>query len=237
MQAWRARSPHRTMKPATVAVGCSISSTAPRHPDNRLPKGRPAAQGPLAQPRGGAVRLRHFRPALGRAPLHPLVGLARRRPHVLPDQGPEDCTQTLPERLALGDPATVEGLHGRFDFADDGQREIWLAGGMGIAPFTARMQALAEQPDGRSVDLFCSTSTPDRGFIAKVHQRAALAPGHGLVLRSGGLRPCAAAGPCRPRPGAGRLPPGTVQAALSSAARADTGPAASRIHLTARVAP
>jgi predicted ferric reductase len=49
---------------------------------------------------------------------------------------------------------------------------VWVAGGIGITPFIARMQALALAPDGREVDLFYSTSAPDAVFIDKVRQRA-----------------------------------------------------------------
>lgn len=69
-----------------------------------------------------------------------------------------DYTRSLPNRLALGDRVVVEGPYGHFTFCGKGKRQVWISGGIGITPFVARMQALAAQGDGRSVDLFHCTS-------------------------------------------------------------------------------
>lgn len=87
-------------------------------------------------------------------------------------KGIGDYTATLPQTLKVGDPVTVEGPYGRFDFADGKPRQIWVAGGIGITPFIAGLQALAEQPDGRSIDLFYSTAAPDQTFIERLQQLA-----------------------------------------------------------------
>jgi len=87
-------------------------------------------------------------------------------------KGIGDYTGQLPGTLQVGQPVTVEGPYGRFGFAGDKNRQVWVAGGIGITPFIARMQALALAPDGRQVDLFYSTSAPDAVFINKVRQRA-----------------------------------------------------------------
>jgi predicted ferric reductase len=87
-------------------------------------------------------------------------------------KGIGDYTDTLASHLKLGDRVTVEGPYGRFNFKGSKPRQIWIAGGIGITPFIARMEALVERPDGIPVDLFYSTSSPDDGFIAKVRQRA-----------------------------------------------------------------
>ncbi len=83
-------------------------------------------------------------------------------------KGIGDYTDTLAGHLKAGDRVTVEGPYGRFDFSASEPRQIWIAGGIGITPFIARMETLAEHPDGIPVDLFYSTSSPDEGFIAKV---------------------------------------------------------------------
>lgn len=83
-----------------------------------------------------------------------------------------DYTRQLPYRLRVGDPVTVEGPYGRFDFSGDKERQIWVAGGIGITPFIARMQALASEAGGKRVDLFYSTAAADESFIGKVRQRA-----------------------------------------------------------------
>ena len=52
-----------------------------------------------------------------------------------------DYTGRLPATLKAGDPVRVEGPYGRFDFGGAQARQIWVAGGIGITPFVARMQA------------------------------------------------------------------------------------------------
>ncbi|MDR0717818.1 MAG: hypothetical protein LBF50_10460 [Azoarcus sp.] len=73
--------------------------------------------------------------------------------------------------LKAGDPATVEGPYGRFRFESDKPRQIWVAGGIGITPFMARMEELARQSRTEAagtVDLFYSTKTPDETFIERL---------------------------------------------------------------------
>ena len=64
---------------------------------------------------------------------------------------------------------------GRFDFASPQPQQIWVAGGIGITPFIARLQALAHQDGDKPIDLFYSTAAPDEGFIARLHALAAQA--------------------------------------------------------------
>ncbi len=87
-------------------------------------------------------------------------------------KGLGDYTSTLPATLKVGDLVKVEGPYGCFAFDDRMPRQIWVAGGIGITPFIARMQALADAPDGKSIDLFYSTSVPDEAFISRVKLRA-----------------------------------------------------------------
>lgn len=54
-----------------------------------------------------------------------------------------DYTRTLATRVRAGDAATIEGPYGRFDFGDASDPQVWVAGGIGIAPFIARLEALA----------------------------------------------------------------------------------------------
>lgn len=86
-----------------------------------------------------------------------------------------DYTNTLPSAVKVGDLAQVEGPYGRFSFWGSQPRQVWVAGGIGITPFIARMQALSDQADGKAVDLFYSTSAPDETFIKRLRDRAALA--------------------------------------------------------------
>jgi predicted ferric reductase len=72
-----------------------------------------------------------------------------------------DYTRTLGKRLRVGDVVQLEGPYGRFNFQGAQKRQIWVGAGIGITPFIARMQALAAQPDGKSVDLFHPTAVYD----------------------------------------------------------------------------
>ena len=81
-----------------------------------------------------------------------------------------DYTRTLAERLRVGDAATIEGPYGRFEFgrvADSGEVQVWVAGGVGIASFMARLEELAANGNGepRNIHLFYSVhSAQEAGF-------------------------------------------------------------------------
>ena len=76
-------------------------------------------------------------------------------------KGLGDYTSGLPATLTPGSLATVEGPYGRFTFNGPHKRQIWISAGIGITPFISRMQQLATQTDGKTVDLFHATSTPN----------------------------------------------------------------------------
>lgn len=84
-----------------------------------------------------------------------------------------DYTRALADRLAVGDPLVIEGPYGGFDYENDSKRQIWIAGGVGLTPFVARLEELAARggPD-RPVDLFYSTRRTDPGLVARLEQVA-----------------------------------------------------------------
>jgi predicted ferric reductase len=96
-------------------------------------------------------------------------------------KGLGDYTRRLPDTITLGQSVTVEGPYGRFDFTPADGAQLWIAGGVGITPFIARMEALAISGDKGDVDLIYSTASPDDGFITEV-RRAATASGVRLHL-------------------------------------------------------
>ena len=55
-----------------------------------------------------------------------------------------DHTRRLPQTLKPGQAVRIEGPYGDFTFDDGMPRQIWVAGGIGITPFLARMDALAD---------------------------------------------------------------------------------------------
>ncbi|MCV0428545.1 MAG: ferric reductase-like transmembrane domain-containing protein [Roseibium sp.] len=73
-------------------------------------------------------------------------------------RGLGDYTDTLPEGLEIGDTVLVEGPYGCFTFDDVKERQIWIAGGIGITPFIARMKQLATMPGTQEIDLFFAAS-------------------------------------------------------------------------------
>ena len=72
-----------------------------------------------------------------------------------------DYTTRLYERLEPGMEATLDGPYGRFDYRDGGDRQIWIAGGVGVAPFLSWARNLAHAP----------TAAPDIDFYYCVHDR------------------------------------------------------------------
>lgn len=90
-------------------------------------------------------------------------------------KGLGDYTRRLPTIITVGQAITVEGPYGQFDFGSAEGPQLWIAGGVGITPFIARMEAISlsgQQPD---VDLIYSTGAPDNGFIAEVCSAASAA--------------------------------------------------------------
>ncbi|MGB2740094.1 MAG: ferric reductase-like transmembrane domain-containing protein [Cognaticolwellia sp.] len=84
-------------------------------------------------------------------------------------KGLGDYTKMLPSILKAGDKVEIEGPYGQFDFCAGKTRQIWVAGGIGITPFIARIEALAakklKRKNSECIDLFYSTNEPDEPFI------------------------------------------------------------------------
>src|SRR5690606_41221323 len=83
----------------------------------------------------------------------------------------------LPTYFTTTSPTTSQtstlSLHDALPIFSCGKsRQIWVAGGIGITPFIARLLALAKQPDGKDIDLFYSTNEPDEGFIERVDRKS-----------------------------------------------------------------
>jgi predicted ferric reductase len=72
-----------------------------------------------------------------------------------------DFTARLLDRVKVGDLVTVEGPYGKFDFTGTKARQIWIAAGIGIAPFVSRMNALALKRDAKEIDLFFTSPVDD----------------------------------------------------------------------------
>lgn len=90
-------------------------------------------------------------------------------------KGLGDYTRLLPDVIRVGQAVTVEGPYGRFDFRSSGAAQLWIAGGVGITPFIARMEAIALSGERQDVDLIYSTGAPDDRFINEVRSSAGAA--------------------------------------------------------------
>ncbi len=67
-------------------------------------------------------------------------------------------TRRMHENLRPGQPAVITGPYGMFNHTVGGPRQIWIAGGIGIAPFLGWLTTeRVDEPD--RVDLFYSTPT------------------------------------------------------------------------------
>ena len=86
-----------------------------------------------------------------------------------------DYTRTLPDYLAIGHTAEIEGPYGQFTFQGAKRRQIWVGAGIGITPFVARMKTLAGDRDGKQIDLFHTTAVLEPRAMAKMEEDAAAA--------------------------------------------------------------
>lgn len=86
-----------------------------------------------------------------------------------------DWTRRLPARLAAGQRVRVEGPYGRFVFRKRVQRQVWLAGGIGITPFLAWAQALTDA-DPQEIVLIWVVSNRAEAFAAQ--RLASIAAAH-----------------------------------------------------------
>lgn len=67
-----------------------------------------------------------------------------------------DYTKLLAKEIKVGQNAMIEGAYGALDFSDD-KPQIWVAGGIGITPFLARMDALKKEGGAKeNIHFFCS---------------------------------------------------------------------------------
>lgn len=102
-----------------------------------------------------------------------------------------DHTGRLRHKLSIGQPVRLEGPYGRFTFDDGLRQQIWVAGGIGITPFIARMEQLAQASasPGQRIDLFHSTSDVDDEALERLaaSARAADIRLHLLISARDGL--------------------------------------------------
>lgn len=105
-----------------------------------------------------------------------------------------DFTATLAGRLQTGQQVVLEGPYGNFDFAAGAINapQVWIAGGIGITPFLAKLNERAGQPSAAAdTDLFyctrSATGFPDR--LAELCHAAGVRLHHRQTDHEGPLNP------------------------------------------------
>ncbi|MBN8829218.1 MAG: ferric reductase-like transmembrane domain-containing protein [Sphingomonadales bacterium] len=83
-----------------------------------------------------------------------------------------DYTRALPDRLFPGQTVAIEGPYGRFDFRTGGERQLWIAGGIGITPFMAGLEMLVEGAGQADVDLIYSTRMRNERLMRRLQALA-----------------------------------------------------------------
>lgn len=67
-----------------------------------------------------------------------------------------DFTSKLYDKLAESSKVVVEGPYGEFIFNDNMTTQVWVAGGIGITPFLAKLQTLADNKSNTTINLIYS---------------------------------------------------------------------------------
>jgi predicted ferric reductase len=83
-----------------------------------------------------------------------------------------DWTQYLHEHLRPGAGAFVEGPHGEFNYKTGGQKQIWIAGGIGITPFLSWLRDFESNPHARQIDFFYTITVPEEALFLDEIERA-----------------------------------------------------------------
>ncbi|GAF03096.1 ferredoxin reductase family protein [Saccharicrinis fermentans] len=86
-----------------------------------------------------------------------------------------DYTNTLANKLKIGDSIVVEGPYGNFTFNDNKESQIWIGGGVGITPFLARMEGLGQLSNMQKIDFFYAAYKLDATLEGQLQQLATAA--------------------------------------------------------------
>ena len=87
-----------------------------------------------------------------------------------------DYTRDLRDKLQPGTPAKAAGPFGGFDYRPGGQRQIWIAGGVGITPFMSWIRALDASFDREIAFYYSVAQKSDALFLEDIDSAAAAHP-------------------------------------------------------------
>lgn len=83
-----------------------------------------------------------------------------------------DWTRKVREELEPGGSVQVRGPYGRFDAIKAGERQVWLAGGIGLTPFLSMLRSMGKG-DARKIHLvYAARDERDAIFLDELKQRA-----------------------------------------------------------------
>ncbi|WP_339692726.1 ferredoxin reductase family protein [Celeribacter baekdonensis] len=93
-----------------------------------------------------------------------------------------DWTRRIRKDLTPGTKVDVRGPYGRFDTSRGGDRQIWIAGGIGVAPFLSAVRSLASG-DTREIWFFYAVrEVADALYLEELRDRLAQMPRMRLIL-------------------------------------------------------
>lgn len=99
-----------------------------------------------------------------------------------------DFTRGVAQQVEIGQPVTVEGPYGRFQLERHNRQrnQIWVAGGVGVTPFLAWLEALQGRPEQPpEADLhYCTRNRENDYFVERLKALCATLPGVRLHIHS-----------------------------------------------------
>lgn len=87
-----------------------------------------------------------------------------------------DYTSKLGDLVSPGMPAVIGGPHGRFHHTKGTDRQVWIAGGVGVTPFLSWLRSLREHPARGPVDFFYTSAEADKPYAQEITAIAAASP-------------------------------------------------------------
>jgi predicted ferric reductase len=83
-----------------------------------------------------------------------------------------DFTRALFAELNAGADAVVEGAYGMFDYKTGGQKQIWIAGGIGVTPFLSFIRDM-DGSGNHDVDFYFTVRHPEEAIFTEEIEAAA----------------------------------------------------------------
>ncbi len=95
-----------------------------------------------------------------------------------------DFTSKLREELKPGDRLTIEGGYGHFNYARGSDKQVWLAGGIGITPFLAMSAAMTSSEEKLIHLVYCVKEAGEAIGTDTLSDTAARVPGFSWSLHA-----------------------------------------------------